>query len=211
MYPPAKPNIDFETPLWDNREDNDEEGEAHQVLSIDQYLAIREKTEDDEINDFIASSSPSTNSHVLDRVMHPETHDSLASTSTSPLEHESSTEEDQGSTTKTIEIIPGRTLNINRGLTEQQREHLVKVLQNHNNAFTWDYSDMKGIHPDLCTHHIYIKEGSRPIFQPQHWMNPTLRDIVKEELQKLLATNFIYPISDKPMGLPSRHCTKEEW
>jgi len=29
MYPPTKPNIDFETPLWANREDNDEEGEAH--------------------------------------------------------------------------------------------------------------------------------------------------------------------------------------
>jgi hypothetical protein len=31
---------------------------------------------------------------------------------------------------------------------------------------------MKGIHPDLCTHHIYIKEGSRPIHQPQHQDEP---------------------------------------
>ena len=28
-------------------------------------------------------------------------------------------------------------------------------------------------------------------------MNPFLRDIVKEELQKLLNVNFIYPISDR--------------
>jgi len=27
-------------------------------------------------------------------------------------------------------------------------------------------------------------------------MNPNLREIVKEELQKLLNVNFIYPISD---------------
>ena len=27
-------------------------------------------------------------------------------------------------------------------------------------------------------------------------MNPTLREVVKEELKKLLAANFIYPISD---------------
>ena len=27
-------------------------------------------------------------------------------------------------------------------------------------------------------------------------MNPTLRDVVKEELQKLLDVDFIYPISD---------------
>jgi hypothetical protein len=122
LYPPAKPNIDFETPLWADGEDSDEEGEAHQVLSIDQYLAIREKIEDDEINDFIASSSSSTNSHVLEHVMHPKTQVSLASTSISPVEHESSPEKDQGSTTKTIEIIPGKTLNINQGLTEQQKE-----------------------------------------------------------------------------------------
>jgi hypothetical protein len=25
-------------------------------------------------------------------------------------------------------------------------------------AFTWDYTDMKGISPELCTHRIYIKE-----------------------------------------------------
>jgi hypothetical protein len=61
---------------------------------------------------------------------------------------------------------------------------------------------MKGIHPDLCTHHIYIKEGVRPIHQPQCQMNPTMKDIVKEELQKLLTTNFIYPISDSQWVSP---------
>ena len=70
LYPPAKPNIDFETPLWDDKEYSDVEGEFHQVLSIDQYLAIREKTKDDKINDFITSSS-SINSHILGQLMHP--------------------------------------------------------------------------------------------------------------------------------------------
>jgi hypothetical protein len=100
MYPPTKPNIDFETPLWADGEDSDEEGEAHQVLSIDQYLAIREKTKDDEINDFIASSSPSTNSHVLECYASRNTWLLLPQQVHSPLEHESSPEKDQGSTTK---------------------------------------------------------------------------------------------------------------
>jgi hypothetical protein len=30
-------------PLWVDGEDSEEEGESHQVLSIDQYLAIRDK------------------------------------------------------------------------------------------------------------------------------------------------------------------------
>jgi hypothetical protein len=56
--------------------------------------------------------------------------------------------------------------------------------------------DMNGIHPDMCTHDIYIKEECQPIRQPQHKMNPTMKEIIKEELQKLLKVNFIYPISD---------------
>eukprot|EP00253_Pinus_taeda_P009607 PITA_09607 len=55
---------------------------------------------------------------------------------------------------------------------------------------------MKGVHPLVCTHHIYIKEDCKPVWQPQKRMNPALKDIVKEELQKLLDAGFIYPISD---------------
>ena len=51
---------------------------------------------------------------------------------------------------------------------------------------------MKGIHPDLCTHHMYIQSDCHPVRQPQRRMNPALKDIVKEELQKLLNVNFIY-------------------
>lgn len=55
---------------------------------------------------------------------------------------------------------------------------------------------MKGVHPLVFTHHIYIKEGWNPVFQPQRRMNPSIKDIVKEELQNLLDAGFIYPISD---------------
>eukprot|EP00253_Pinus_taeda_P029632 PITA_29632 len=55
---------------------------------------------------------------------------------------------------------------------------------------------MKGIDPKTCIHHIYIEENSRPIRQPQRRMNPNLKEIVKEEHQKLLNVNSIYPISD---------------
>ena len=51
---------------------------------------------------------------------------------------------------------------------------------------------MKGIHPDTCIHHIYMDLNIPPVRQAQRRMDPTLMDIVKEELQKLLASNFIY-------------------
>jgi hypothetical protein len=78
-----------------------------------------------------------------------------------------------------VEIEPGKTLNINPNLTVAETQQL-----------------MKGISLELCTHRIYIKEDFRLIYQSQRRMNPNLREILKEELQKLLNAGFIYPISD---------------
>ena len=61
---------------------------------------------------------------------------------------------------------------------------------------------MKGIYPNTCSHHIYTQEGSSPVRQHQRRMNPTLKDIVKEELQKLLNVNFVYLISDSKWVSP---------
>ena len=46
------------------------------------------------------------------------------------------------------------------------------------------------------------KKDSRPIRQPQRRLNPHLKDIVKDELRKLLDVNFIYPISDSKWVSP---------
>jgi len=69
LYPPSKPSIYLEKPLWVDGEDSDQERESHQVLSIDQYLAIRDKTKDGEINNFIAYSSSSGNKNIIENVM----------------------------------------------------------------------------------------------------------------------------------------------
>ena len=61
---------------------------------------------------------------------------------------------------------------------------------------------MKGIHLDTCIHHIYMDASIPPIRQPQRRMNPALKDIVKEELQKLLVAGFIYPISNRKWVSP---------
>ena len=55
---------------------------------------------------------------------------------------------------------------------------------------------MKCLDPILCTHRIFINLECKPVRQPQRRVNPTLKDIVKEELQKLLNVGFIYPIYD---------------
>ena len=55
---------------------------------------------------------------------------------------------------------------------------------------------MKGSSHILCTHRIYINEGFFPLCQSQRRINPALREIVKNELEKFLEAGFIYPISD---------------
>jgi hypothetical protein len=100
------------------------------------------------------------------------------------------TAEIEDPTVKTIEIIPAKTLKINNKLTSQQEQKLLDVLKRNIEAFAWDYKDMKGIHPSICTHHIYIKEDCKPVRKPQRRMNPAMKDIVKQELQKLSSSYF---------------------
>jgi Rps23 Pro-64 3,4-dihydroxylase Tpa1-like proline 4-hydroxylase len=59
---------------------------------------------------------------------------------------------------KSIEIALGRSMNINANLDEQQQQKLIKVLSKYQQDFSWEYSDMKGIDLQLCTHHIYIEK-----------------------------------------------------
>ena len=91
-------------------------------------------------------------------------------------------EEHMGSYTMPCEVSPGKVLHINAGLTECQQEQFLKVLKSQFGAFAWKYTDMKGIHPDTCIHHIYMDASISLIRQPQRRMNPALKDIVKEEL-----------------------------
>jgi hypothetical protein len=98
--------------------------------------------------------------------------------------------------TMPYEISPGKFLHINYGLDADQQKHLVSILKQKSGAFTWEYTDMKGIHPYTCIHKIYTQGEVTLVRQPQRRMNPTLKYIVKEEIQKLLNVGFIYPISD---------------
>jgi hypothetical protein len=68
---------------------------------------------------------------------------------------------------KPVEIAPGRVLNINANLNEQQQHKLIQILSKYQQDFSWEYSDMKGIDPQLCTHHIYIEKDAHPSDSPK--------------------------------------------
>ena len=64
-------------------------------------------------------------------------------------------------------------------LSAHQEGELCDMLGKHMDAFSSSYKEIKGVHPSMCTLHIYIKEGCKPMHQPQRRMNPTLKDIIK--------------------------------
>lgn len=64
---------------------------------------------------------------------------------------------------KNVEFGPKKTLKINSSLSTSQEKELCSLLNNHLDAFAWSYKEMKGVHPLVCTHHIYIKEYCKPV------------------------------------------------
>ncbi|RVW12766.1 hypothetical protein CK203_108807 [Vitis vinifera] len=53
-------------------------------------------------------------------------------------------------------------------------------------AIGWKISDLKGIDPLVCTHHIYMEEEAKPDCQPQRRLNPHMQEVVQAEVLKLL-------------------------
>ncbi|RVW79468.1 Transposon Ty3-G Gag-Pol polyprotein [Vitis vinifera] len=87
---------------------------------------------------------------------------------------------------------------ISASLTSHQEKSLLQVLKRCKKAIGWQISDLKGISPLVCTHHIYMEEEAKPIRQLQRRLNPHLQEVVRAEVLKLLQAGIIYLISDSP-------------
>lgn len=84
----------------------------------------------------------------------------------------------------------------------EQEDKLLEVLKQHKKAIGWKLSDLPGINPSICMHRILMEEDIKSIRQQQRRMNPTILDVVKKEVTKLLAAGIIYPISDSQWVSP---------
>ncbi|RDX67629.1 hypothetical protein CR513_53469, partial [Mucuna pruriens] len=73
---------------------------------------------------------------------------------------------------------------------------LLSHLKQHKKAIGWKLFDLPGINPSICMHRILMEEEAHLIRQQQRRVNPTILDVVKKEVMKLLAAGIIYPISD---------------
>jgi len=79
----------------------------------------------------------------------------------------------------------------------------------HKNALGWTIADIKGISPLICTHMIYLEESAKPFREMQRRLNPNRKEVVKNEVIKLLDNGIIYPISDSKWVSPTQVVPKK--
>jgi hypothetical protein len=74
----------------------------------------------------------------------------------------------------------------------------------HKNALGWTIADIKRISPLICTHNIYLEENAKPSREMQRRLNPNMKEVVRNEVIKLLNNEIIYPISDSKWVSPTQ-------
>ncbi|GJW25737.1 reverse transcriptase domain-containing protein [Tanacetum coccineum] len=98
---------------------------------------------------------------------------------------------------------------IAKGLKNDEKEALLKVLKSHKWAIAWKITDIKGIDPRFCTYKILMEDDYKPTVQSQRRVNPKIHEVIKKEVLKLLDAGMIYPISDSPRVSPV-HCVPKK-
>ncbi|GJW28408.1 reverse transcriptase domain-containing protein, partial [Tanacetum coccineum] len=98
---------------------------------------------------------------------------------------------------------------IAKGLKNDEKYALLKVLKSHKQAIAWKITDIKGIDPRFCTHKILMEDDYKPTVQSQRRVNPKIHEVIKKEVLKLLDAGMIYPVSDSPWVSPV-HCVPKK-
>ncbi|KAL5583274.1 hypothetical protein UlMin_015716 [Ulmus minor] len=98
---------------------------------------------------------------------------------------------------------------ISSELSDVQSDKLLDLLREHKTALGWTIADIKGISPLICSHRIHLEEGANPRRDPQKRLNPTMKEVVRKEVLKLLDARIIYPISDSKWISPTQVVPKK--
>jgi hypothetical protein len=93
-----------------------------------------------------------------------------------------------------IDIEDGITLRptfLNKNLSLEHKDAIIKLFKEYVDCFTWNYSKMPRLSRELVEHRLPIKSGFSPYKQPTRRFNPIIHDRVKEEVGRLLDARFI--------------------
>ena len=72
--------------------------------------------------------------------------------------------------------------------------HLVELLKEYQDIFTWQYDEIPGIDLELVAHSLNVELGTRPVVQPMRTFHPEVEAQITQKVKKLLSAGFIKPI-----------------
>ena len=84
---------------------------------------------------------------------------------------------------------------ISSKLSGEEETKLLHILKKHRGALGYTLDDLKGISPAICQHAINIEPDAKPVVEHQCRLNPRMKDVVRNEVLKLLDAGIIYPIA----------------
>ena len=83
---------------------------------------------------------------------------------------------------------------LSANLSEHEENKLLKTMKKHRAAIGYTLDDLKVISPTLCQHKINMEPDVKPVVDHQRRLNPKMKEVVRNEILKLLEAGIIYPI-----------------
>lgn len=91
-----------------------------------------------------------------------------------------------------------KVIKIKKCLNDEEQEDTTALLHDFPKIFAWKYCDMPWIDQKIMMHNIVLDNNVKPIHRKICKIHPKVALLVKEELEKLLDTCFIWPIDYSP-------------
>jgi hypothetical protein len=85
---------------------------------------------------------------------------------------------------------------ISSKLFGKKEERLLEILRKYRGAIGYTLDDLKGISPTICQHAINMEPDAKPVVEHQCCLIPKMKEVVRNEVLKLLDAGIIYPIAD---------------
>ncbi|CAN6712238.1 unnamed protein product [Malus baccata var. baccata] len=79
-------------------------------------------------------------------------------------------------------------------LSSTEEDKLLDILRSYQDAIGWTIADIKEISLTICMHIILMEDGVKPAIDAQRRLNPIMKEVVRNEVMKLLDAGMIYPI-----------------
>ena len=95
---------------------------------------------------------------------------------------------------ETIELVEEsleKMTQIGKNLSLETRERIVNFLKDNLDVLTWSHEDMPGILASIIQHHLNVDPKKKPVQQRRRVFALERNRAVMDEVNKLLAANFI--------------------